>query len=41
MLFGFWEIELFHEIMETALDQTLISNLLLKVLYNLQQVSYF
>lgn len=40
MLFGFWEIQLlFHEIMETAPDQTLVSNFHLKVLYNLLQVS--
>ena len=39
MLFGFWKIELFHEIMETALDQTLVSNFHLKALYGLQQGS--
>lgn len=40
MLFGFWEIQLlFHEIMETAPEQTLVSNSHLEVLYNQLRVS--
>lgn len=31
MLFGFWESELFHEIVETGLDQTLVSSFHLEV----------
>ena len=37
MLFGFWEIELFYELMENY-NQIVLSNW--KVLSNLQQVSW-